>query len=92
MQSSDFRAKQFLPFDSLNGFRTLLKDAENGILESNIFFDNIKYGDRVKIRYFFDDSIFECIGIVRRIDLKRRKLYLIDSIIDLDNILDIVKE
>ena len=37
MQSSDFRAKQFLPFDSLNGFRTLLKDAENGILESNIF-------------------------------------------------------
>ena len=86
MQSSDFRAKQFLPFDSLNGFRTLLKDAENGILE------NIKYGDRVNIRYYYGESIFECIGIVRRIDLKRRKLYLIDSIIDLDNILDIVKE
>lgn len=92
MQSSDFRAKQFLPFDSLNGFRALLRNAEDGILESNSLFDNVKYGDRVKIRYFFDDSIFECLGVVRRVDLNKRKLYLIDSVIDLDNILDIEKE
>ena len=91
MQSSDFRAKQFLPFDSLNGFRDFLKKVEDGTFEDSILYDSIKCGDMVNVSYYCGESIFECIGIVRRIDLKRRKLYLIDGVIDLDNILNIEK-
>ena len=45
----------------------------------------------VNVSYYCGESIFECIGIVRRIDLKRRKLYLIDGVIELDDILNIEK-
>ena len=89
MQNSDFRAKQFLPFDSLTGFRELLKRVENGSFEDSILFDNIKRGDKIKVKYYYDSSIFECIGIVRRVDLNKKKLYLINSIINLDDISNI---
>ena len=91
MQSSDFRAKQFLPFDSLTGFRDFLKRVEDGSFDSSILFDSIKCGDKVRIKYFYGEDIFECMGIVRRVDLNRKKIYLIDSIIDLENILNIEK-
>ena len=91
MQNSDFRAKQFLPFDSLTGFREILKKVEDGFFDDNLFY-NIKCGDRVKVKYCFDESIFECVDIVRRVDLNKKKLYLINSIIDLDYILDIEKD
>ena len=91
MQDSDFRAKQFLPFDSLNGFRDILKKVENNSFEKSLLFDSIKCGDKVLVKYFCDESILESIGTLRRIDLKRRKLYLVDSIIDLDDILSIEK-
>lgn len=89
MQNNDFRAKQFLPFDSLTGFRDFLKKVEDGSFEDDILFDSIKCGDKVKVKYCYDESIFECRGIVRRVDLNKKKLYLINSIIDLDDILNI---
>lgn len=92
MQSSDFRAKQFLPFDSLTGFREILKKVEDGTFEDVIIFDNLKYGDKVKVRYLYDESIFECFGVVRRVDFNRKKLYLMDSVIDLDDILNVEKK
>ena len=86
MQNNDFRAKQFLPFDSLIGFRELLKKVENGSFEDSILFDNIKCGDKIKVKYYYDSSIFVFIGIVRRVDLNKKKLYLINSIINLDDV------
>ena len=91
MQDSDFRAKQFLPFDSLCGFRDILKKVEDNSFEKSLLFDSIKFGDKVLVKYFYNESILESIGIIRRVDLKRKKLYLVDSIIDLDYILSIEK-
>ena len=91
MQDSDFRAKQFLPFDSLCGFRDYLKKVEDGFFEESLLFDSIKFGDKVLVKYFYNESILESVGTLRRVDLKRKKLYLVDSIIDLDDILSIEK-
>lgn len=91
MQDSDFRAKQFLPFDSLTGFRDILKKVENNSFEKSLLFDSLKCGDKVLVKYFCGESILESIGTLRRVDLKRKKLYLVDSIIDLEDILSIKK-
>ena len=94
------RAVQFLPFDALNGFRESLKEIDKLIEEKKEFNDdflyeidnklqNIKKGDKVLIRYYYNFEYIETVGTIKKIDSVYRFIYLLDSKISFDDIIDI---
>ena len=100
MQNNDFRAKQFLPFDSLKGFKERLKQVEikkdNKLIleeDNKQYLDSIlnklNINDKVLIKYYYLTEYIETISIIKKIDKINKKIYLEDSIIDIENIIDI---
>ena len=72
------RAKQFMPFDALKGFKEALKDkekiivdkidlCEDAIIEINNILINLKVGDIVKVVYFKQNEYIEVIGMISKI-------------------------
>lgn len=94
------RAVQFMPFDALKGFREELNKVEK-IKESKKEFcddyfgnlnekiNNLKIGDRVLIKHYYELEYIETIGIIRRIDKIYKKMYLVNCLIEFDDIIEI---
>lgn len=96
------RAKQFLPFDALKGFREalecieedkkgkkiLLEDSEDII--NDVIID-LKKGDRVIVKYYYGFDYIETIGFIKKVDTVYKCLFLLDSKIDFDDIIGIEK-
>lgn len=72
------RAKQFMPFDALKGFKEALKEkekiivdkidlCEDAIIEINNILINLKVGDIVKVVYFKQNEYIEVIGMISKI-------------------------
>ncbi len=102
MQNRLDRAKQFLSFDALSGYK--------GLINKNNFKNNrdsikILSDDRnddidkimrrigkdflIRIKYYDGDNYIESSGRVKKIDTVRRKIYFLRSVVDIDNIIDI---
>lgn len=100
MQNNLDRAKQFLPFDALKGFRKALEEKEK-IYENkkdlsddyfnnlDIKIKNVKKDMNVRIKYYRDLEYIETTGVVRKIDSLSRYIVLLNSKISFDDILDI---
>ena len=101
MQSDKLdRAKQFLPFDALTGFRYFLSQSEK-IDESKIDLSEdlsiiinkkismLNKGMKVRIKYYYGSEYVETTGIIKKIDNIYKKIYLLNSKIDINDILDI---
>ena len=92
MQTRLDRAKQFLSFDSLKGYGNLLsKKRYDTTKESKkiLYDDSYNELDNIFKKYYNDDQYIESTGRVKKIDLYRRKIYFLRSIIDMDNIIEI---
>ncbi len=100
MENNDFRAKQFLPFDALKGFydaigqKNILKQdkkvlSEDTFKELNNKINKIKKGDTVQIKYYLGFDYVKIAGVIERIDKVYKKIYISNSIIDVDDIIDI---
>lgn len=102
MQNSFDRAKQFMPFDALEGYRSLLTSTnkikgrdklkyldEDYNNELNRILNKLNVNFLVKIKYYNGDNYVETNGRIKKIDITRRKIYLLRSYIDIDNIIDI---
>ena len=102
MQTRLDRAKQFLSFDSLKGYGNLLSKKrydttkeskkilyDDSYNELDNIFKKINKNVLVRIKYYNDDQYIESTGRVKKIDLYRRKIYFLRSIIDMDNIIEI---
>lgn len=100
MDSNDFRAKQFLPFDALKGFyeevekenkiKIQKKQLSHDIFESlNNKILKIKKGDKVTIKYYDNFNYIETSGIIKKIDKIYKKIFISNSIIDIDDIIEI---
>lgn len=100
MQNKD-RAKIFMPFDALAGFREGLEQAckkynskksisEEMENELNEKLKALKKGDKVKIKYYYNIDYNEIIGNIRNIDITNRLLFLDSSKVSFDDILDII--
>jgi hypothetical protein len=102
MQNNIDRAKQFLPFDALEGYRNMLSNSdklrtrdklkyldEDYNNELNRILNKLDINFLVKIKYYNGDNYIETNGRIKKIDLIRRKIYLSRSYIDIDNIIDI---
>lgn len=83
MQNNDFRAKQFLPFWALEGFSDALKMVNNNEKRK------LKSGDFVKVKYYYNFDYIETSGKIKKIDLKNKCIYLLNSKINFDDIIKI---
>ena len=102
MQSNLNRAKQFLPFDSLKGFYDLiekeekLKDNKKELSEETLSDINktilsINKNDNVLIKHYHNENYIETIGKVRKIDEVNKVIYLDNTKIAFDDVIDIKK-
>ena len=95
MQNRLDRAKQFLAFDALSGYGSLinkdkfiyLDDDYNN--EINNCLSKINKNNLIRIKYYDGDSYIESSGKIKKIDNYRRKIYFLNTIIDIDSIVDI---
>ena len=102
MQNNDFRAKQFMPFDSLKGFydlirieeiekqnRKSLSDDSYNYLDSQI--KQIKKGDTIFIEYYYNEDYIQTTGIIKKIDNINKCIYILQSKINFEDIMNIKK-
>ena len=101
MQNKD-RAKIFMPFDAIAGFReglelackkynskkSISEEMEN---ELNKKLQVLKKGDKVKITYYYNMDYNEIIGNIKNIDIVNKTLLLDSSKIKFDDILNVIK-
>ncbi len=94
------RACQFMPFDSLKGFREALKEAETITEDKKIIsselkesldreLSKIKVGSKVLIKYYYEFEYIETIDILKKIDKVYKRIILSNSIISIDDIISI---
>ena len=94
------RAKLFLPFDALKELQEHLRRVEKIkedklVLSSDINddlnnkFNNLKVGDNILIKYYYNLEYIESSGILKKIDYNNRNIYLMNSVINIDDIVDI---
>ena len=81
------RAKQFLPFDALPGFKEALKEkeikkeakielAEDSLQELESKLNELEKGSIIKLIYYKNNRYIETIGTVVKIDYMRKKIIL----------------
>lgn len=91
------RAKQFMPFDALKGFREALAEKERLIVpkrelseeaseELNIKLYGIQKGDVITVDYFEDGEYMSIIGTALKIDKINRVIEIRNKKIPFDNI------
>lgn len=94
------RARQFLPFDALKGFKEALHIAEQEVEEKKILSDDfkeildkkirkLKIGDNVFIKHYSGIEYIETIGLVKKIDVVSHYIYLNHSKILFDDIIQV---
>lgn len=95
------RAKQFMPFDPLKGYRDALKEKERIVVPKMELSDEqkealdwklqqIKIQDIVTVVYFQRDEYVKVTGMVSRIDVSSRILKIVNTKIPFEDISEIV--
>ena len=94
------RARQFLPFDALKGFKDLIKEVERvKVNKKELTEENIEKLSKtilslekvmmVKVIYFEQDEYLKLEGIVSKIDITNRFIMIVKKRISLDDIFEI---
>ena len=94
------RAKQFLPFEALKGFKEAIRMIENkGDTKKELSEDNkndinsilkkLDKGNRVKVKYYYLTEYIEVIYNFLKIDEINKVLYLKDTKINIEDIISI---
>lgn len=102
MQNDLDRARQFLPFDALKGFRESLEKTEMMLENKKILscdseeelnnkFLTLNIGNRVLVKYYYQFDYIETYGMIKKIDTIYKRLYLNNCNISFDDIIDITK-
>lgn len=97
------RAKQFMPFDALKGFREALKEKEKVIVDkvelseyAKSILDRklqyIKKNDMLTVVYFSKGEYLKITGMVSRLDISSRNLKIVNTKIAFDDIYDIQED
>ena len=100
MAQSD-RAKQFMPFDALKGFREALQEKERIMVPKrdlsdeqkealNLKLCQVKKNDRIAVEYFQDGEYVRVSGPVTKLDLIRKILAVAHTEVSFGDISDII--
>lgn len=95
------RAGQFMPFAALKGFYDLIRERERIIVpkheitedkaeELTELIKKVEKGKIIKVIYYSDGEYVSSEGIVTKIDFVFRKLTIVKTEIDFDDIWDII--
>ena len=95
--SNSNRAKIFMPFDALKGFKEAIKEKERIIVPKkelteddynilNQTFQRIKKGTIVKVIFYSHEEYIECTGMVSDINESSRYIKIVKEKISLDDI------
>ncbi len=96
MERAD-RAKQFMPFDGLKGFREALTQKERIIVqkkelsegkkaELDFKLSQIQRNDMITVEYFQEGEYIQVTGVVSRVDKASRFVKIVDTNIAFDDI------
>ena len=96
------RAKQFMPFDALRGFREALIQKEKIVVpkielsefakdELDKKFHEIGKGDIIKIVYFNNGEYIEMTGMVSKLEISSRLIRVVNTKIKFDDIYRVEK-
>ena len=103
VNSRDFRAKQFLPFDALKGFQEALRKKEIEYIPKKDLSEDVKEelgeilssldaGENIKVKYYNISQYEYILGKVKKIDkIKRKIIFQNASEIKFDNIIEIIR-
>lgn len=94
------RAKQFMPFDALKGFREALLEKERAIVprkvlpeehteELNRKFSRIQKKDIITVEYFHEGAYLQITGMVSQIDETSRMIKIVNTKISFEDIADL---
>lgn len=94
------RAKQFMPFDALKGFREALEEKERIIVQKRDLSEEqkeeldfklrqIRKLDIVTVEYFSQGQYIQMTGVVSKIDTNSRILKIVNTKIAFDDISDL---
>ena len=94
------RAGQFMPFSALKGFYDLIRERERVVVPKHEIAEDkaqelsdrikaLKKGSMVKVLYYSDVEYVCAEGIVTKIDIELRKLTVVKTEINFDDIWDI---
>lgn len=98
------RAKIFLPFASLRGFQTYLKQKEKVVVSRkqlsldecdilNMKIHQVQRGKMIKVVYFYHGEYIEKEGMVTKVDLDCDKIIkIVNQVIDVKDIIDMSGE
>lgn len=98
---SDFkRAKIFMPFDALKGFREAIKEKEKIVVEKkelteddynklNEAFLKIKKGSIIRVIYYSKEEYLEYTGMVSEVNESARYIKIVKEKISLDDIKEV---
>ncbi|MEG0021693.1 MAG: YolD-like family protein [Bacilli bacterium] len=100
MQSNLERAKQFMPFDALKGYREALKEKETVIVpkielsedeqkELNYLIYTFKTNDMLEVIHYQNNQYVKTIGILSKIDIERKEIVIVKTKIKAENIFKI---
>lgn len=100
MMDRSNRAKQFMPFDALKGFREALKEKERILVakkelseeqkeELGYKLNQIQKMDMVTVEYFQNGEYVQVTGVVSKIDTGSRILKIVNTKIPFDDIADL---
>jgi len=95
------RARQFLPFDALKGFREACEKESELIYEKIEFSDDknedlnnklskLKIGELVSIIYYKDKRYIKICGMLSKIDYTYRYIMIVKEKINIDDIYEII--
>ena len=102
MQNKEFRAKQFMPFDSLKGLREALREKEEILVpkkelseeqykELNDSLYTLKKGDVISVVYFSEGKYIKLEGYLTKINLELKYLQIVQQKIPFENLYEIKK-
>ncbi|MDL2302476.1 YolD-like family protein [Lachnospiraceae bacterium OttesenSCG-928-D06] len=97
------RAKQFMPFDALKGFREALEEKERIIVEKrhlsqeekeklDRILGQVKGNEIITVHYFQKGEYVQITGMVSKIDKINRILKIVNTRIPFDDISDLILE
>ncbi|MEG0367373.1 MAG: hypothetical protein RR585_11095 [Coprobacillus sp.] len=97
------RAKIFLSFDALKGFREYLKCKERVVVDKKLLsqdrcyeldwkIQQVNIGKMIKIVYYDKDEYISLEGMVTKIDLNIGLLKIVDQVINIKDIIEIQGE
>lgn len=97
------RAKQFMPFDALKGFREALQEKERIVVPKaeipddaaeavDHMFHSISQGDMAAVTYYHNGEYVRVTGIISKLDMQKKKLSIVNTEILFSDIYEIQKE